>query len=78
MDGQRAKADHKSSPCHFVTGELKNQSFETVLCCCYSRLCSQKKFSVSAPLIKSGMGSLKVCQNRTYPYCQNSHACSGM
>jgi hypothetical protein len=23
MDGCRTKSDHKSSPCHFVTGELK-------------------------------------------------------
>jgi hypothetical protein len=22
-DGRRTKSDHKSSPCHFVTGELK-------------------------------------------------------
>ena len=25
MDGRRTKTDHKSSPCHFVTGELKRQ-----------------------------------------------------
>jgi hypothetical protein len=24
-DGRRTKSDHKSSPCHFVTGELKTQ-----------------------------------------------------
>jgi hypothetical protein len=24
-DGRRTKSDHKSSPCHFVTGELKIQ-----------------------------------------------------
>ena len=23
MDGRRTKTDHKSSPCHYVTGELK-------------------------------------------------------
>jgi hypothetical protein len=25
-DGRRTKSDHKNSPCHFVTGELKNQT----------------------------------------------------
>jgi hypothetical protein len=24
-DGRQTKSDHKSSPCHFVTGELKKQ-----------------------------------------------------
>ena len=24
MDGRRTKTDHKTSPCHFVTGELKS------------------------------------------------------
>jgi hypothetical protein len=28
-DGRRTKSDHKSSPCHFVTGELKMDN----LCC---------------------------------------------
>jgi hypothetical protein len=26
-DGRRMKSDHKSSPCHFVTGELKTFDF---------------------------------------------------
>jgi hypothetical protein len=25
-DGRRTKSDHKSSPCHFVTGELKMEN----------------------------------------------------
>jgi hypothetical protein len=27
-DGRRTKSDHKSSPCHFVTGELKSNTVE--------------------------------------------------
>jgi hypothetical protein len=26
-NGRRTKSDHKSSPCHFVTGELKIQTY---------------------------------------------------
>jgi hypothetical protein len=26
-DGRRTKSDHKSSPCHFVTGELKTKEW---------------------------------------------------
>ena len=43
-----------------VDFEKKYQSFEIVVCCSYSRLCSQMKCSGVCT-----MGSLKVCQNRT-------------
>jgi hypothetical protein len=29
--GRRTKSDHKSSPCHFVTGELKSSSRNLIL-----------------------------------------------
>ena len=28
-DGRRTKSDHKSSPCHYVTGELKRNITQT-------------------------------------------------
>jgi hypothetical protein len=30
-DGRRTKSDHKSSPCHFVTGELKIRKITNVI-----------------------------------------------
>jgi hypothetical protein len=29
-DGRRTKSDHKSSPCHFVTGELKREIIKII------------------------------------------------
>jgi hypothetical protein len=37
-DGRRTKSDHKSSPCHFVTGELKKD---------YIHLYTLQKFHLS-------------------------------
>ena len=37
-EGRRTKSDHKSSPCHFVTGELKTGRevmYISEICCTY-------------------------------------------
>jgi hypothetical protein len=40
-EGRRTKSDHKSSPCHFVTGELKIKKIKIPLICLDQQLTFQ-------------------------------------